>query len=290
MNIRSDNVHRQQNVSNDISMGKLKRSNTVAFSSIRAKASNNSILNLLDDDDQDTKPRPTSFHGTSSQTKPTTISMDLFDLTDDGQVLKSPTSLQFSTSSIKPLVPTVRSVSPSTCIPATNTIANRRNTLPASNRSDTILAPITMNAHLNTVDDDEFGDFTDEQENGFDDFTNTPPKSDIHDPFGSLNYTQPKPQPQQHVRSMSTPHTLSNMILTPTQVTPLTTDDTVSSSEKKEDSSDLFSFIEEGSTVQMNVDLFDFNVDMSSKTVTDQSNALKNKIDNDDDDWGDWAF
>jgi hypothetical protein len=278
MNIRSTNDNQQQ-TSNDIGLGKLRRSNTVAFSSIRAKASNNSILNILDDE-QDIKPRLTSFHASTKPPPP--VRMDLFDLTDDDQVLKSPTSLQFNASNFKPLVPIVSPISPAT----STTVTNRRNTLPARTRPDA--TTVLTNGGLD-IDDDEFGDFTGEQDNDFGDFTTTTTTSRVtfnnnDDPFGILSCIQPS---SHQSKSMSTSQPPSTMILTPTTSSPKVIEESFF---------DLLSPIETASTVQTDVDLFDFNADITStNAVTDQNNAAKvpveNKIDNDDDDdWGDWAF
>jgi hypothetical protein len=279
MNIQSTDASQQQQLSNNnVGIGKLRRSNTVAFSSIRAKASSNSILNILDVEDENPKPRPTSFHATSNQIKPATVvSMDLFDLTDNDEVLKSPTSLQFNASSFKPLVPTVNPIS----LESAATI-NRRNTLPEeTDRPDVCIEP-TITKHLGTAvdndDDDDFGDFTDEQDNGFDELIKTTSNDNDDDPFGLLSY---------HTQSLSH-QSSSNTTLTPTQTILPITDD-LSAPKAIGSPFDLFSPTEKTFTVQKDMDLLDFDMNDSTNEMTGKNKGSENKVE-DDDEWGDWTF
>ncbi|KAL9538902.1 hypothetical protein MBANPS3_010602 [Mucor bainieri] len=280
----------------------IKRSNSVAFTSRRKEAitSSSSIPAPV------AKPRPTSFQPAPPAPQQ---SMDLFDLTEDPTtIVKSPTKLQFN---FEPLVPT-HTLSPTPV---------RRNTIPASMHSE--IKPTTHgNAFLDTVQDDEFGDFTAEVkqdlgqtqdgEDEFGDFSqerSAPPKpvnfidedpfgimssSDtstsnkpLHkdsDPYGIASYVQHPPQPppaQQPNHLVSLDHNSSippsPVVTSPKVMSPSTT-------------FDLLTPIASSFNPQLNTAL-DAKKSTDALGASDQTPKANAKaVEDDDDDWGDWAF
>ncbi|GAN04280.1 hypothetical protein MAM1_0059c03740 [Mucor ambiguus] len=282
----------------------LKRSNSVAFTSRRehTTAPSPSIQAHT------AKPRPTSFQ---SAPVPPPQSMDLFDLTEDpATIIKSPTKLQFN---FEPLVPT-HALSPTPV---------RRNTIPANMHSDT--KPVTHgNPSLDTIQDDEFGDFTaevkqdlgltreeEEEEDEFGDFSKERPvpskpadftdedpfgimgssstmisnkQSSLpldkgNDPYGIASYTQHPPQPppaQQSNHLASLEHssfTPQSPAVALPKTMPCTTFDLVTP---------LASGPVHQSDTIVGTDVWNAS---GQESKTDVKSA-----DDDDDEWGDWAF
>ncbi|GAA5801018.1 hypothetical protein HPULCUR_006458 [Helicostylum pulchrum] len=214
MNIQTKTSHKLKSTTTTPSH--IKRSNTVAFSSRFSSP----ILDISSSPPSPTavlsstlKPRPTSFHTTTTNQQP----LDLFDLNvEPDSILKSPITSEFNTS-FKPLIPTF---------------------------SSTPLSPTTMYSPAATtpvvVADDDFGDFgsfavqkdtaTTATQDPFGDFftDNNSKKPSVKkaenedDPFGlnsvmQMSASNIKPKPVVLKPS-------SDMMLSPTKVSPTIVD------------------------------------------------------------------
>ncbi|CAO3647259.1 unnamed protein product [Mucor fragilis] len=286
----------------DAGLSSIKRSNSVAFTSRRGPFAPSSPIMQS----QTAKPRPTSFQ------PPPAPSMDLFDLTEDpATIVKSPTQLQFN---FKPLIPT-HALSPTPV---------RRNTIPADMHSD--IKPTALgNASLDTIPDDEFGDFTaevkqdfgqtQEKEDDFGDFNQKRPAPAKpanfidDDPFGimgSSNTITGSKQTNTSLASDDDPYGIASYARHSPQPPPVQQSNQLISTEHNSftpqshattampkvttpTTFDLLTPIASGLNPQSNTVL---NCNKSSDiwSTSDQKPKTDTKIVDDDDDWGDWAF
>ncbi|KAK4511551.1 uncharacterized protein ATC70_012766 [Mucor velutinosus] len=273
------NLKQQQ----DAGSSSMKRSNSVAFTSTRDTGVPSSSMQL-----HTAKPRPTSF-------QPAPQGMDLFDLTDDPTtIVKSPTTFQFN---FEPLVPT--HASPPTPV--------RRNTIPANMHSDTKSTTLG-NASLDTIQDDEFGDFTTEvnqdlgqTQEGDDDFGDfsqerPAPAKPVNfiddDPFGIMGSSNTKTGSTPLTKNNDDPYDIASYTQHPPQPPP-------AQQSNRLISLDQSSFAPQSAPVTSPKLMMPTTCDLLTPIasgLSEQPNTsdLVPKTDakaiEDDDDWGDWAF